>query len=116
MREYLQRMPRAAEILRVRVPDSVPEEPEYIWGKRVAVEGKSGIDAQVIIADWEDEEAVENFYAHFPDPEYPRLIPADFSPAPGKPAGLYDISQTQKGTRYHDGTGYFGGSFFRRTA
>ena len=84
MKDYLQRMPRAAEIMRVRVPDSVPEEPDYIWGKRVAVEGKTGIDAQVIIADWEDEEAVENFYAHFPDPEYPRLIPEDFKPAPGK--------------------------------
>ncbi len=83
VRELLARMPRAVECLRVMMPDGVPDEPEYTWGKRIDA-GKKGIDAAVIIEDWEDEEAVETFYANFPDPEYPRLIPKDFAPAPGK--------------------------------
>ena len=83
MRAFLQQMPRAVEFVHAMMPDSRPDEPEYTWGKRIDT-GEKGIDSAVIIEDWEDEEAVERFYANFPDPEYPRLIPGDFSPKPGK--------------------------------
>lgn len=83
MRDFLQRMPRAVEFMPVRMPDSLPDEPAYTWGKRIDT-GKKGIDSSLIIPDWEDEETVEAFYAAFPDPEHPRLIPEDFAPAAGK--------------------------------
>ncbi len=34
----------------------------------------AGLDSQCLIRDWEDEEAVEAFYASFPDPDSPALI------------------------------------------
>ncbi len=75
--------PRAAEILRVQMPDSLPDRPEYTWGKRKDT-GKKGIDGSCIITDWENADEVADFYAHFPNPEFPELIPASFHPAAGK--------------------------------
>lgn len=52
------------------------EDPDYFWaapGKGNT--GGKGLDAQCLIEDWEDEEAVEAFYDTFPDPDSPALIP-----------------------------------------
>lgn len=51
------------------------EVPEYDWcipGVEKEV-GKTGIDEQKIITDWEDEELVEAFYRTFPDPDFPKF-------------------------------------------
>ena len=51
------------------------EDPSFFWAPPgvKSTEGK-GLDSQFLIADWEDEEAVEAFYTTFPDPESPALI------------------------------------------
>lgn len=51
------------------------EDPSFFWAPPgvKSTEGK-GLDSQFLIADWEDEETVEAFYATFPDPESPALI------------------------------------------
>lgn len=49
------------------------EDPDFYWAAPKAKNsGGKGLDAQCLIEDWED---VEDFFATFPDPESPALIP-----------------------------------------
>lgn len=63
----------------LNMPDMVKgteADPEYCWlpaGKYEMQEGSR--DNKSYIADWEDEEAVEEFFEKFPSAEYPNLVP-----------------------------------------
>ena len=52
------------------------EDPEYCWMPAGTLKKQEGsFDSSIYLEDWEDEEAVEEFFAKFPDPEYVHLIP-----------------------------------------
>lgn len=76
--QWLSRYPMDVEDIFLNIPDLLhaPEDdPNYRWAGRTMEElGDVGIDARILIEDWEGEEA-EEFYKTFPDPEYPGLIP-----------------------------------------
>lgn len=51
------------------------DDPQYMWAPReMEAQQNVGLDAQSVIADWEDEEEVEAFYQNFPSPEYHGLV------------------------------------------
>ena len=75
LQKWLNQYPRDVDEMFLPVPGMTWGEqssPEYDWcipGASNA--GKKGLDAQIILHDWEDEEEVDAFYRTFPDPEYP---------------------------------------------
>ena len=75
---WLQQYPCDVDHIFMQFPgitEGPKEDPDFFWGIPGAapVEG-AGLDSQCLIRDWEDEEAVEAFYASFPDPDSPALI------------------------------------------
>lgn len=76
--EWLSEYPRDIADVFLNIPDltnAPADDPNYRWsGRDKKNMDDKGWDARVIIEDWEDEEA-EEFFATFPDPDYPGMIP-----------------------------------------
>lgn len=76
--KWLSKYPRDIADVFLNMPDltiAPYDAPDYRWiGSDKENMDDKGWDARVLIEDWEDEEA-EKFFASFPDPDYPGLIP-----------------------------------------
>lgn len=76
--EWLAQYPMDVEESTLVLPDLVkaPDDaPDYRWtGVDMEWDEEKGFDSRVLLEDWEGEEA-EEFFAKFPSPEYPGLIP-----------------------------------------
>ena len=75
-RKLMQEYPSDAQTLPVRIPDvsAAPDDDEnYKWlYKSPGKNGSVGLDAQVLIEDWNE---LDDILAHFPNPDYPGLFP-----------------------------------------
>ncbi len=70
--------PCDAEEVHLKMPgitEGFPEDPDFFWAPPgTALDPAKGLDAQSVLKDWEDEEALEAFYQTFPNPESPALL------------------------------------------
>ena len=71
--------PRDIHYIHYRMPgltEGYPDDPDYYWAiPGTRIDESKAHDNRAVIWDWEDREALEQFYATFPDPETPGLLP-----------------------------------------
>lgn len=75
---WLSRFPQDVARFQLNIPDLLTapaDDPNYRWsGVDMEVADDAGLDNRPLIDEW-DSEAAERFYATFPDPNYPGLLP-----------------------------------------